>query len=143
MKNILIITTFLISISITTFCAEKNKLENKNTQNVELFDVFYERFLSDKDFQLERINFPIRGRYMDNDLAGTVESDSIIWTKENWSLIKKIDKKDLKDIKISKNISENEVIIKTEGVNENFITIETYKKIDDKWFLIEYVDLSM
>jgi hypothetical protein len=126
-----------------TSCTVNDKNTSTYSKTEETFESFHERFLSDEKFQLERVKFPVRGRYMDNDLAGTVDSDSMTWTKEKWITIRKVDDKDLKNFRISKDISENMAIVKTEGFEGGFLFIETYKKIDEKWYLISLTDISM
>jgi len=132
-----------MTVGHLTSCAINDKKTPNYSKAEEAFDSFHKRFLSDENFQLERIKFPVRGIYMDNDLAGTVDSDSMIWTKEKWVVIKKLDDKDLKNFRISNDISENMAIIKTEGIEGGFLFVETYKKIDNKWYLISLTDISM
>lgn len=133
----------IMAVGFLTSCAVNDKKTPKYSKAEETFDSFHKKFLTDEKFQLERIKFPVRGRYMDNDLAGTVDSDSMIWTKEKWVAIKKLDDKDLKNFRVSKDISENLAIIKTEGIEGGFLFVETYKKIDNKWYLITLTDISI
>ena len=125
---------FLIACSV-----KKSNVSDKS----ESFSDFYQKFTNDSLFQLDRVEFPVRGRYMDNDLAGTTESDSTIWTRQNWTIIHAIKQEDLSSLKISKNISDSLVIIKTEGIDFNFTFEETYKRKNGKWYLTNLTDLSL
>jgi hypothetical protein len=114
-----------------------------NSDNSENFADFYQKFTTDSLFQLDRVEFPVHGRYMDNDLAGTVESDSTIWTRQNWTMIHAINQEDLSNLRVSKRISDSLAIIKTEGIEFNFAFEETYKMKNGKWYLTNLTDLSL
>lgn len=138
-----IFTIIFMAAILLASCAVNDRKTSNNSKSEETFESFRERFLSDEKFQLQRVKFPVRGRYMDNGLAGTVDSDSMTWTKEKWVTIRKLNDKDLKNFKISKDISESMAIVKTEGVEGGFLFIETYKKIGNIWYLISLTDISI
>lgn len=130
------ILILLFALSLTS-CSDNNNSSSENFEN------FYKKFTTDSIFQLERIDFPIHGRYMDNDLAGTTENDSITWTKQNWNIIHAINQEDLKSVTISKNISDSTAIIKIEGLEFNFILEESYSLKKGKWYLTNLTNLSL
>ena len=111
----------------------------------EVFSEFYKRFLTDDNFQKDRIIFPLKGRYMENEIAGLTAdtTDQVMWTKANWKPIHKIDEAAMKDVKVTKSITDTVVVIKTQGVSINFLFEETYKIKDGLWYMINLVDISM
>ena len=115
-------------MNLLTFKLIKTRNISDNSDKSESFADFYQKFTTDSLFQLDRVEFPVHGRYMDNNLAGTVESDSRTWTRQNWTIIHAIKQEDLSSLRISKNISDSLAIIKTEGIDFNFTFEETYKR---------------
>jgi hypothetical protein len=142
-KHMKIIKIAILLGILLPSCVDNHETTINIKNQSESFQIFYKRFTSDSIFQLSRVSFPLKGHYMDNDIAGTVEEDTYIWTKQNWRIIHHIDKSKKDQYKITENISDSLAIIKTEGIDENFIFEETYKKINGKWFLITLTDLSM
>lgn len=62
-----------------------DNVEEPEEVEAENFDEFYEQFVADKAFQLERVKFPLKGKSIDID--GEEE-----FTKENWHHMGHIDK---------------------------------------------------
>jgi hypothetical protein len=137
------ILTFLLIGLFLTACSVKKSNISDNSDKSESFADFYQKFTTDSLFQLDRVEFPVHGRYMDNDLAGTTESDSITWTRQNWTIIHAIKQEDLSDLIISKNISDSLAIITTEGIDFNFTFEQTFKRKNGKWYLTNLTDLSL
>jgi hypothetical protein len=140
--TIFILAFFLFGMFLTACSVKKNKLSDSSGEP-ENFAEFYLKFTTDSLFQLDRIEFPVHGRYMDNDLAGTTESDSAIWTRQNWTIIHAVKQEDLNSLHISENISDSIAIIKTEGIDYNFIFEKTFKIRNGKWYLTTLTDLSL
>lgn len=126
-------------------CTTEEKKTVEAPKQNEAFGEFYKRFLSDDNFQKDRIVFPLKGRYMENEIAGLTSdtTDQVMWTKANWKPIHKMDEAAMKDVKVTKSISDTVVVIKTEGVSINFLFEETYKKQDGLWYLTNLIDISM
>lgn len=124
---------------------------SENTQTVDApkvnedFGQFYKRFLADDDFQKDRIIFPLKGRYMENEIAGLTAdtTDQVLWTKANWKPIHKKDDDSMTDVKVTKSITDTVAVIKTEGVSFNFLFEETYTKKDGLWYLTNLIDIAM
>jgi len=137
------ILTFLLFGLFLTACSVKKSNVSDNSDRSESFANFYQKFTTDSLFQLDRVEFPVHGRYMDNELAGTTESDSITWTRQNWTIIHALKQEDLSDLRISKNISDSLAIITTEGIDFNFTFEQTFKRKNGKWYLTNLTDLSL
>jgi hypothetical protein len=137
------VLTFLLLGLFLTACSDKKSNVSDNSDKSESFTDFYQKFTTDSLFQLDRVEFPVHGRYMDNEIAGTTESDSTTWTRQNWIIIRAIKKEDLSNLRISKSISDSIAIIKTEGIDFNFTFEETYKRKNGKWYLTNLTDLSL
>lgn len=137
-----IILVLALGIILPSCLNNHNPAINSNKTS-ESFDAFYEWFTLDSNFQMSRVCFPLKGHYMDNEIAGTVEEDTFTWTRQNWKIIHQLDKSLLNQYTISRSISDSLAIIKTEGLQDDMIFEETYKKLNGKWFLITLTDISM
>ncbi len=145
-KSIQLLLLALSVVCIVPSCTiTDNNTSVETPIEKEVFEVFYKKFLSDDEFQKERVMFPLKGRYMENEIAGlgTDTTDQVLWTKDNWKAIHKIDESAMKDVKITKSISDSVVVIKTEGVSFNFLFEETYKIKNGLWYLTNLVDIAM
>ena len=139
MKQLSIIAVLFLSVllfSCNNTQTKTNEDDADSTANevvaqAEDFDTFYEKFVADEKFQLERLQFPMRGG--DFDEMGTTK-----WTKENWrkmNHINEVDKNEY-DVKIDK----TETLVKhtIELPNSGFSMNYTFEIIDEKWLLTEY-----
>ncbi|MBN2891709.1 MAG: hypothetical protein JXL97_07570 [Bacteroidales bacterium] len=114
--------------------------DNENADNeisAEDFATFYEKFVTDKNFQLERVKFPIEGSNI-IDYGETEE-----WTKENWSMIENIDNVDTKNFTVEKNETETRVEHKFYVPNSGFSFTYVIELIDGKWYLTERTDSNL
>jgi hypothetical protein len=105
---------------------------------IEDFEVFNKRFHTDTLFQMERIKFPLEGGYADGFERGE-------WTKDNWEYFENpIPAKDLpKDYK--QKVTHSDTLV-TESIwidNSGFSTERHFKLINDKWFLVYYLDQNL
>ena len=136
-------TIYILSISFVMFLFSCGS-ENNNSQNdvdtendativeVEDFDVFYEKFITDNVFQLERINFPLRGGAFD-------EMGEEKWEKDTWRpLTENINDIDKNEYTVK--ITETETSVKhvVELPNSGFSIDYTFEVIDEKWYLTEH-----
>lgn len=108
-----------------------------NTQN-EDFDQFYSKFISDSDFQMDRINFPIKGK----NIIDYGEEEE--WTADNWYLITvhvdDVDRNEL-TVEIEKDAEKVSHLIYLP--NSGFSVSYTFEIIDGKWFLTERTDSNL
>ncbi|WPP48856.1 hypothetical protein [Catalinimonas niigatensis] len=104
----------------------------------ENFDVFYEKFLSDSSFQMERIQFPLPGIKTIED-----EEDSTYqWTKEEWVMLKE---PDLEGTEFKRNLQVSDTLATDEIFTENagFYFKMVYEPIKRKWHLVYMVDTGL
>jgi len=121
-----------------------NKNNSTTTERLnENFDEFYKKFTNDSLFQLDRIEFPVHGRYMDNEIAGTVKNDSMTWTKQNWKIIHQIRDEYKNSFKETKTVKDNSAIIKIEGIEYSLIFEQTFTLKNGKWYLTNLTDISI
>lgn len=133
---------FILLLAFLFGCTPKGKVEEQDTnqslsqsnQNApEDFKTFYAKFLNDENFQLSRINFPLEGEIIEEDL----EASPI--QRADWSMIKgsiyEVDQNEYK-VEIDENSTEvyHRVYIEDSGVD---IEIK-YKQTDGKWYLVYY-----
>lgn len=117
---------------------EKNAI-NKNTE-AESFDDFVVLFFYDKNFQINRIKFPIMGKILNQRIPeGTIGAsrDTIQWTEKNWYF------SDPYEVFYEPYVHEK-TIIKPDSIqyriyipNSGFQDSYKFKLIDGKWFLVE------
>jgi hypothetical protein len=112
------------------------KYSNSQTIEVEDFDTFYERFLTDSTFQMSRINFPLQG--LPTNADSTDFAAGFNWEARNWDIHKKVDYVELGYQREVQKISEyltTETLINPQGygVRRRF-KVNT----EGEWFLIYY-----
>lgn len=143
MKNT-VITIIILSFVMFFSCqnSENNKKTNQDDkksteteENSEVknenFDDFYAKFISDMNFQLERVHFPIDGKYYE-------EGDAQEWTKDNWSYIKtNISDIDRNEYDVTVEKTDESVSHKIELPNSGFSMSYKFSLIDHKWYLTE------
>ncbi|MFV0538871.1 MAG: hypothetical protein ACK5M3_16130 [Dysgonomonas sp.] len=141
---------FILLLAFLFGCVSKNKVEEQDTNKPlsqtqkdesigtdlttpEDFKTFYAKFLKDENFQLSRINFPLEGEIIEEDL----EASPI--QRADWSMIKgsvyEVDQNEYKvEIKESSTEVDHRIYIEDSGVD---ISLK-YKQIEEKWFLVYY-----
>lgn len=141
---------FILLLAFLFGCAPKSKVEGQDTNNSlsqtqkdesistdlntpEDFRSFYVKFLQDENFQLSRINFPLEGEIIEED----IEVSPI--QRTDWSMIKgsvyEVDQNEYK-VEINENSTEvdHRIYIEDSGVD----ILLKYKQIDGKWHLVYY-----
>jgi len=99
-------------------------------KEAEDFDTFIEQFHSDKDFQMSRIHFPLKGTYSDFD--GSVE-----WSKESWHFISEsVHSVDAEYYDIKDDRKEYEVMQGVYCKGCGFSYELRFELTDNKWFLV-------
>jgi hypothetical protein len=102
------------------------------------FNVFYEKFLTDSSFQMERIQFPLPGIK-----AGEEGEDSTYhWTKEEWVMLKK---PEIESTEFKRNLQVSDTLATDEIFTENsgFYFKTVYEPIKRKWYLVYMVDSGL
>lgn len=135
--------SFLFLIFACNNADKTNDTENTNEEVVEVevvdedFSDFYEKFVSNEDFQLERVSFPVEGaRILDYDLEEE-------WTHENWRVLTDIDEIDKNEFAVEVNEDENRVEHKVYLPNSGFGIFYAFQKIEGEWYLTERTDMSL
>lgn len=110
---------------------EKQDEENVVEVKDENFDEFYSKFITDMEFQIERVHFPISGMYYEEEVAEE-------WTKENWQYlktdIKDIDKNEFEvNVETTETSVEHNIQLPNSGFGMNY----KFELIDHKWYLTE------
>ncbi len=125
-------------------CACSNTKTNSsgNDLNTENFELFYNQFKEDSIFQLERIKFPLHGKYMDDERAGQ-QTDNFIWTKENWKILYTNVSLNPEIYTTNRITKRNKMLIITTSIEGNFNFEETYELINSKWYLVYLVDVFL
>ncbi|MBN2347737.1 MAG: DUF4348 domain-containing protein [Bacteroidales bacterium] len=124
-----------ITWSMMTGCnsARKSTKEKK----VEDFDIFYDKFHSDEQFQLSRIKFPLEGLSVD----GIEEAQ---WSKDNWVIMKtRIYDIDTTQYKIFYKKTEKDFTQKVWIEDSGFSSECRFELIDNTWFLVFMMDQNL
>ncbi|HPG73547.1 MAG TPA: DUF4348 domain-containing protein [Bacteroidales bacterium] len=137
----LVLILISCSNSSQTKTADSSESATENHQRVsetsEVFADFYESFVSDKSFQMQRIQFPIKGSNITD-----YESEEA-WSEENWSMLTHIDNIDTSDFSIEKNETSNRVEHKIYIPNSGFGVSYAFELTDGKWYLTERTDMNL
>ncbi len=118
----------LLSLAILTACG----FQHTTNQNGEDFDRFYTKFHEDGDFQMERIDFPLKGTTTYLSEGG---SKSTFWYKDDWNMHSLMsDTMDLNQNFISADSIMVDVIFDDKAVGlTRYFTLR-----DGKWYLTYY-----
>ncbi|WKN32614.1 DUF4348 domain-containing protein [Porifericola rhodea] len=130
MKKKLFNVSFIICVLSLAFSCRSAK----NGRADENFDEFYEKFLTDSSFQMERIQFPLKGIKADEG-----EDSTYYWHKEDWVMLKKpnLDGTDFKrDLQVSDTVATDEIFMENAG----FYFKMVYEPIKRKWHLVYMID---
>jgi hypothetical protein len=133
-----IIVALLMGSSCSNEAVKPEKSRNQENNNqVENFDVFFEKFSSDSLFQRSRIKFPLPVETYDIDLDSNIKS-TMEAGKWDFFNIKELDsnyiitprkKKDQNIINLQK---------KETGISVDYI----FQKQGDKWIMVKIIDES-
>lgn len=135
------IWTYVIVFALVFAATFIYKYSNNSTIEVEDFDTFYERFLTDSTFQMSRINFPLQGLPANAD--STHFATGFNWEAQNWDIHKKID---YVELGYQRELQKNSEYLVTEtltspqgyGVQRRFMV-----NAKGEWFLIYYAALNI
>jgi hypothetical protein len=128
---------FLFSILIAG-CFGCTENEHHDTDTGISFEVFYERFLTDSNYQLEHIQFPLEGLPPSPD----GEIDDFYWQKTDWQIQKIIDPEVTGFLSRFEYVSDGfviEIILHKSGkyaMERRFARLS-----ENKWMLIYYAAL--
>ena len=102
------------------------------------FQKFYQRFLTDSLFQMERVQFPLPGERVSAD----GEDTDYQWTKDEWIMLKEFDLDSTqfkRDLQVTDTLVTDEIY--TPGAGFYFKMV--YEPIKRKWYLVYLVDQSL
>lgn len=126
----------LLGVVLLAFGCRSSNLKGAR----ENFDVFYEKFLTDSSFQMQRIQFPLPGIRAGEE---NEEQDSTYyWTKEEWVMLKKpeIEGTEFKrNLQVSDTVATDEIFTEDSG----FYFKTVYEPIKRKWYLVYMVDSGL
>jgi hypothetical protein len=134
MKKIL--SRFIFAFIFLGILACKNSNSPRDSKGRENFDYFISKFYADIQFQMDRIDFPITGKIQENGLPKIIE-------KEEWKILKPIDKKSgqnkVINIRVSDDLIRQQIIIN----NAYSIVLEfTLNPASKEWYLSSYPGMS-
>lgn len=128
-----------LSIVSAMLCVVAVACKNRKTEAIQIedFEEFYQKFISDEDFQLSRIEFPLDGCETDSDTT-------IYWNSPNdWTLISdSIYDIDATEYKVEKDYSPTKVVLKIYIEDSGFGITQEYELEDGKWYLTMYDSMS-
>ncbi|MEK6479889.1 hypothetical protein WJR50_20265 [Catalinimonas sp. 4WD22] len=104
------------------------------------FDEFYEKFLTDSSFQMERIQFPLPGIKTTGEEE---DSDSTYhWTRDEWVMLKK---PNLEGTEFERKLQVSDTLATDEIFTENagFYFKMVYEPVKRKWHLVYMVDSGL
>lgn len=116
---------------------EKKSEINETAAANEDFEEFYEKFVSDKDFQIERVMFPVMG----SNITDYEESEE--WTTENWVMLSDVNNVDQNEFTVEILEDDNRVEHKIYLPNSGFGITYTFELIENEWYLTERTDMSL
>lgn len=147
MKHLILIilfTFFIISckrtkenvkLSVKYEVVQKSNDSTSNNDETNYFEDFLQKFISQKNFRNNRINFPLKGYNSDND-----PRDNYSWTKEEWEFYS------IDDFNYYENKNIISQIIKKDSVsiwrlykeNSGYDINYHFELKQKKWYLVYY-----
>lgn len=114
--------------------AENDSKEKAIDKPTEDFDSFYQKFHSDKAFQLSRVKFPVEGSYNDFDTV-------MHWTRSNWEyLVGTIDQVDTVKYNVKFEKQPGKVVEGFYCKECGFSYEAWYSLVDGSWYLTHRED---
>ena len=104
----------------------------------EAFNTFYDQFLSDSTFQLERIRFPLPGQ----KFTAEVEDSTYRWNREGWRMLNEpqLDSAYFtRDLAVTDTLATDEIA----GKDSGFYFKMVYRPVKRKWHLVYMVDRDL
>lgn len=104
----------------------------------EAFYPFYEQFMSDSSFQLNRIRFPLPGQ----KFTAEVEDSTYRWHQEDWLLLSE---PDIDPTYFTRNLYVSDTLATDEisGNDTGFYFKMVYRPVKRKWHLVYLVDRDL
>jgi hypothetical protein len=100
------------------------------------FSVFIDKFYSDIDFQLSRIEFPVPGSKLENGKFELIE-------KEDWTILKPVDQKNpdylVRNIELAENLIEHHIVVKRAFIIKLYFTLNPVTK---EWYLSSFPGIT-
>ena len=119
---------------------EQPPIDSVEKVQTEDFENFNKKFHSDKNFQMSRIKFPIKGELI------TTEESITKWTEKNWQFVnRQVTLGEWKDNGLEHKLikTENEVFEKIWVENAGFSLERKFQLIENKWYLVMYKEVSV
>lgn len=131
-KKIIRLSILLVVLSATAMACRGPKAIQP-----EDFEEFYRRFITDEEFQLSRIEFPLDGSETDNETT-------IYWNSaDDWMMITgSVHDVDTIEYKVEKEYSPTKVVFKVYIEDSGFSITQEYELEDGKWYLVMYDVMS-
>lgn len=126
-----------LAVLSIVLCVAAVACKNAKTIQAEDFEEFYQKFITDEDFQLSRIDFPLDGCETDSDTT-------IYWNSANdWAMLTiSIHDVDTTEYKVEKSYLPAKVVLKIYIPDSGFGIIQEYELQDGKWYLALYDSMS-
>ena len=111
---------------------------SRSATATEAFAPFYDRFLTDSAFQVERVQFPLPGQ----KFTEAVADSAYRWQRAEWRMLRE---PQLDSTQFSRNLSVTDTLVTDEiaGVNSGFYFRMDYRPVDRKWHLVRMVDRDL
>ncbi|MEM8894114.1 MAG: hypothetical protein AAGC88_06020 [Bacteroidota bacterium] len=101
------------------------------------FETFYDRFHEERDFQLDRVAFPLEGQLTDDQ--GTSD-----WTREGWEMHRgKVTEITASNYDTEIIRKDNEVTDKVKLRDAGFYIERRFEQIKGRWFLVYYEKVDL
>ncbi|MDN3673353.1 DUF4348 domain-containing protein [Flavobacterium branchiarum] len=117
---------------------EKKPNAVTDTYTQEDFNDFFRLFNKDSDFQSSRIKFPLKVKINNDDFELV---DYVIHKKE-YSTINLVKKPEERDYKQQIILKKDTVVIEQRGINNGIFIDYYFKRVNGKWQLATWVDVS-
>lgn len=130
----------LIIFNLLIGCAAKNT--NESLKGDEVFKDFFKEFSSNSNFQLSRIQFPLKHSYYDGDslMEDEIASDDWEYIDFNRDSSASARKEDAYSIELKSSPSSVEYVRK--GIDNGISMSYYFEKKKTQWFLVKIVDRS-
>ena len=104
----------------------------------ESFDTFYDRFMTDSAFQMQRTRFPLPGQ----KFTAEVEDSTYQWTPTNWRMLSE-PRLDTTYFQRSLAVSDTLATDEISGKSTGFYFKMVYRPLRRKWHLVYMVDRDL
>ena len=131
-RKIVLPSVLLVALSFAaTACRSGKPIKPEN------FEEFYQKFLTDEDFQLSRIEFPLDGCETDGE-------NTTYWNSaDDWTmLVGSVHDVDTSEFKVEKTYLPTKVVLKVYIEDSGYGVTQEYELEDGKWYLVMYDFMS-